>query len=258
MKSPAFQWYPTDYLGSQRVQMMSLEQEGAYCRLIWYCWQHGSIPSGAEDAARLIGKGCSVELANSVLGMFQPSKEPGRLMHDRLEMEREKQAVWRKKSSDGGLKSAQVRWGKSVNNDKGGYKMVTRVVTKCLPPKGNSPSSSPSSSPVHKYSPSEGSSDHQAFIAEWVEAYKAAFGFDYQFKGGRDGKAVKLLLATNIETTELLRIAKDAWRRTLNDKFAAHCKQAATIHGFQDRLNQIRVELSTNAGEKPKGHVSAC
>lgn len=114
MKSPAFQWYPTDYLGSQRVQMMTLEEEGAYCRLLWSCWQHGSIPSEPELAARLVGKGCSTTVAKTVLLMFTPSEDPTRLLHDRLELERQKQASWRAKSAAGGRKSSEVRKGGST------------------------------------------------------------------------------------------------------------------------------------------------
>ena len=72
MKSPAFQFYPTDYLGSQRVQMMTLDEEGAYIRLLSYCWQHGTIPSDPAQAARLIGKGASTTLASTM----QPPSQP--------------------------------------------------------------------------------------------------------------------------------------------------------------------------------------
>ena len=109
MKSPAFQFYPTDWLGSQRVQMLTLEEEGAYIRLVASCWQHGSIPADTEQCARIIGKGCSTTVARVVQAMFQPSHEAGRLVHDRLESERIKQADWREKSSLGGKKSAQMR-----------------------------------------------------------------------------------------------------------------------------------------------------
>jgi len=136
MKSPAFQFYPTDYLGSQRVQLLTLEEEGAYVRLLCSCWQHGSIPADPDQAARLIGKGASTTVARVVLAMFQPSGESGRLIHDRLEAEREKQAVWREKSSAGGRKSAEMR--------KGG----SRVVEPPHQPNGNTPSPSPSPSPI--------------------------------------------------------------------------------------------------------------
>lgn len=129
MKSPAFQWYPTDYLGSQRVAMMTLEEEGAYCRLLWYCWQHGSIPSEPPLVARLIGKGCTELIAEAILPMFEVVLSDGRLSHDRLEQERTKQKHWRAKSSKGGKRSAEARKGGST------------TLQPPLQPKGNTPSS---------------------------------------------------------------------------------------------------------------------
>ena len=49
-KAPAFQWYPKDYLSDLNVVVMTLEEEGAYRRLMDYCWLHGSIP---DDMAAL-------------------------------------------------------------------------------------------------------------------------------------------------------------------------------------------------------------
>jgi len=113
-KSPAFQFYPADWLGSQRVSLMTLEEEGAYIRLLSYCWQHGSIPADPDAAARLIGKGASPVLASKVLTMFQPPLETGSpcgavLVHERLQAEKEKQLAWKTKSSEGGKKSAEKR-----------------------------------------------------------------------------------------------------------------------------------------------------
>ena len=100
MKSPAFQFYPADYIGSQRVQMLTLEEEGAYIRLLCSCWQHGSIPADPEMAARIIGKGGSRVVAEVVLKLFiQHPSDPTLLTHERLEEERTKQAFWREKSS---------------------------------------------------------------------------------------------------------------------------------------------------------------
>lgn len=110
MGSPAFQFYPADYLGSQRVSLMSLEEEGAYIRLICSCWKHGSIPANPEQIARLIGKGADTTLATTLATMFQPHPEnPMLLIHERLEQERAKQMEWRRKSAEGGKKSAEKR-----------------------------------------------------------------------------------------------------------------------------------------------------
>jgi uncharacterized protein YdaU (DUF1376 family) len=114
MKSPAFQFYPADYASSQRVRLLTLEEEGAYINLLCSCWLHGSIPADPAMAARLVGKGCSATLASTVLTMFTPSSQAGRMVHDRLERERLKQSDWREKSASGGRKSAELRKGAST------------------------------------------------------------------------------------------------------------------------------------------------
>jgi hypothetical protein len=109
-KRPAFQFYPGDWLGSQRVSLLTLEEEGAYLRLLASCWQHGSIPSAPDMIARLIGKGASTTLATTLATMFQPHPfNPALLVHDRLEKEREKQDAWSEKCREGGRKSAEMR-----------------------------------------------------------------------------------------------------------------------------------------------------
>ena len=129
IKRPAFQFYPAEYLGSQRVALMTLEEEGAYLRLLCYCWQHGSIPSNPDQIARLIGKGASTTLATTVATMFKPHQENGSLLvHERLEQEILKQNEWARKSAEGGKKSAEMR--KML---KGGSTTLARVVEDCLP-----------------------------------------------------------------------------------------------------------------------------
>ena len=85
----------------------------------------------------------------------------------------------------------------------------------------------------------DGDGEHKAFIQGWVENFKAQFGHDYVFDGGRDAKAVKELLKTGILRIDLLEIAKKAW--PLQNCFA--CRMASTIHGFNDKLNQIRIDI---------------
>lgn len=148
MKSPAFQFYPADYLADEAVQMMTLEEEGVYIRLLSYCWREGSIPSDPDKCARLVGKGASTTVVRVVQGCFNQSSTDGsRLVHPRLEAEKAKQEAWVSKSREGGLKSAKVRL-----NLKGGSTTVaekakggSEMVDKCLEPNGNSSSSSSSS-----------------------------------------------------------------------------------------------------------------
>lgn len=114
LKSPAFQWYPRDVLSSERVQLMTLSEEGAYRRAIDFCWLGGSIPSDPKHLAKLIGKSCTVAIAKVVLTMFIPhSEDPERMIHERLEIARQQQAAWREKTSYAGKKSGEARRKKS-------------------------------------------------------------------------------------------------------------------------------------------------
>lgn len=108
-KSPAFQWYPKDILSSARVQEMTLAEEGAYRRLLDFCWLNGSVPSDEKRAARLIGKGATPEIAKVALAMFiaHPT-EPDKMIHDRLDIERIKQL----NNSEARRLASEARWNK--------------------------------------------------------------------------------------------------------------------------------------------------
>ena len=153
MKRPSFQFYPGDWLSSQRVALMSLDEEGAYIRALSFCWNHGSIPSDPEKLARLIGKGASTTLATTLATMFEPdSNDPSKLVHARLNAERAKQDEWSRKSSEGGRKSAELR----QNHNGASTTLATTletVVEKWHQPNGNSSSASSSSSPSSLSSP---------------------------------------------------------------------------------------------------------
>ena len=114
-KSPAFQWYPKDILASSRVQEMSLAEEGAYRRLLDYCWLNESVPADEKRCARIIGKGATPEMAKVVLEMFVPHPaDETRMIHDRLEIEREKQ----KKNSIARKQASEARWNKRGKSKK--------------------------------------------------------------------------------------------------------------------------------------------
>lgn len=120
-KSPAYQRYSKDYLSSIRVQMMSLEEEGAYNRLIEYCWLNGWIPSDAQKVVRLVGKGCTLEIAQVCLDMFEPHPtDADKMVHGRLEVEREKQEENSLKRSN----AANARWNKESKYADAGAKQT--------------------------------------------------------------------------------------------------------------------------------------
>lgn len=132
MSSPAFQFYPKEYLASEKVAMMDLACEGPYLRAMCHCWLNGSIPADPKQLARLIGKDCSEDMARVVQGCFnQHPTDPLRLTHLRLDSERDKQRVWSDKSSYGGKKSAEIR--KKMAELKGGSRVVQPKVNIAFP-----------------------------------------------------------------------------------------------------------------------------
>ena len=140
-KSPAFQMYPKDYLSDLNVQVMTLQEEGAYIRLMMTWWnERGYLPNDDDMLAKIVGKGCTQEIIGVVKKCFIPNPDDStKLIQPRLQKEIIKQAEWSKKSSLGGKKGAETRWGsKDTDKNKGGDKMVLT--------KNNSPSSSPSPS----------------------------------------------------------------------------------------------------------------
>lgn len=111
-KSPAFQFYPGDFLRDGKQAAMSLHECGAYIRLICFCWTDGSIPNNTERLARLVGTTPAAmrKLWPAIESCFRVSGTIGdRLIHPRLEREREKQDEYRRRQSDRGKASAASR-----------------------------------------------------------------------------------------------------------------------------------------------------
>jgi len=115
--SPAFQWYPKDALSSIRLSMLSLEEEGAYRRALDFCWLHGSIPSDTTKLIRLIGKGCTLEVAEAIKPMFE--EVDGQLFHERLEQERTKQKAFREKQAENGKRGGRPKINPTETQEKG-------------------------------------------------------------------------------------------------------------------------------------------
>ena len=137
-KSPAFQFYPDSWLSSKDILLMTPAEEGAYIHLLSLAWLEDDcgLPNDDEALAILSRLGRKWEKSSHKLrAKFRA--ENGRLYNDRLLVERCKQEEWRRKSSEGGKRSAEVR---HEANLKGG----AMVVEEWCVPKGNSSSPSPS------------------------------------------------------------------------------------------------------------------
>ncbi len=90
-KSPAFQFYPKDWLSDSNVIAMPPHVEGCYVRLMCMCWIEGSIP---VDFYHLLKGGTQLlesefELLKKCFRKHPKNNEL--LIHPRLEKERKKQ-----------------------------------------------------------------------------------------------------------------------------------------------------------------------
>jgi uncharacterized protein YdaU (DUF1376 family) len=108
-KSPAFQFYPKDFLADEKQAVMSCETAGAYMRLMCYAWIEGSIPDDEAACARLAGAERDLFDWVAIRRCFQ-SGEAGRLVHGRLEREREKQREYSEGRSEAGRRGAAAKW----------------------------------------------------------------------------------------------------------------------------------------------------
>lgn len=146
MKSPAFQFYPDDFVGSGTVQAADADEIGAYTLLLCLDW--GEV--GFEYDEKRLAKVCRLSRARfrvvwSHLAAKFPARD-GRHYNPRLEREREKQAEWHAKSSAGGKKGAAARWGghnhPHIEGDGGGHKGGHRMVITTASPNDDTPVSS--------------------------------------------------------------------------------------------------------------------
>ncbi len=109
-KSPAYQWYPKDYMTDPDVIAMTLAQEGAYRRLLDVCWLENGLPTDPSILWRL-AKADSEQVFTHELWPVVYRKfheKDGRLHHGRLDVERSKQ----RKNSRVRKLAAKARWDK--------------------------------------------------------------------------------------------------------------------------------------------------
>lgn len=112
-KPPAYQHYPADYLSDEDTATMTLEEEGAYRRLLDHHWREGSIPADPEQLRRLL-KWIPMRRFRAIWakvgGCFSPAADrPERLVNERLAMQRQELEDFRAERSESGRKGAEAK-----------------------------------------------------------------------------------------------------------------------------------------------------
>lgn len=110
MKSPAFQFYPADYLSDMKVRMLSWPSKGVYMDLLCYCWREEWIPNDSSAIAQLCG--ChDIAIIEPCMKLFDVDPEnASKLTHKRLNEERIKQQEFREERVESGKRGANKRW----------------------------------------------------------------------------------------------------------------------------------------------------
>lgn len=109
--APWYPWYVRDVLTSERVDLLSLAEEGGYRRALDRAWMIGSVPANPKDCAAVIGNGCTPKIAGKVLTMFVSMPDrPDRMINVKLEKVREEQRKKYKKRSKAGKENAIKGW----------------------------------------------------------------------------------------------------------------------------------------------------
>lgn len=191
-QDPAFPWYASDWLGSNRRAMMTLEQQGAYMNLLCRQWTDPtcSLPDDDDALANLseLGERWLKGSSKVVRDCFpkHPSLE-GRIANSRMLEIHQERVDWRDKCRAGGLKSAEVRRAKSKGKrtsgkEKGSLTTLSTTLASKRQLNGNTPSPSPSPSYKTKEEPI-GSSFCDAPPEPSPPAAKSPFSFP--LKGGK-------------------------------------------------------------------------
>jgi uncharacterized protein YdaU (DUF1376 family) len=106
-KSPAFQFYPKDFLSSRRVDRMSMTERGIYITLLSHCWLENGLPADISElasACRMKRSQFERIWASSLRECF--AEKNGKLINPRLERERHAQSEYRRKQKE----KAEKRW----------------------------------------------------------------------------------------------------------------------------------------------------
>ena len=109
VKSPAFQFYPKDWLADGNVRAMGHEARGIYIDLLAIYWNDGGLPADTQSLARRV---C---VPSRTFQRLWPLIEPcfqtdgNSITSLRLEAEKAKQAAYRTMQQEKGLKSAKSR-----------------------------------------------------------------------------------------------------------------------------------------------------
>lgn len=115
-----YRWYPRDFEADEPVKLMTLEEEGAYHRLLDHQWINGSLPIEPAQLARICKNVTPAKMRrlwSALAACFTriDTAEGPRYQNRRLERERAKVMAYRDQRSAQARHAAQTRWQTSAS-----------------------------------------------------------------------------------------------------------------------------------------------
>lgn len=140
----SFPFFPDDWLGSSKVAVMTLAEQGAYIRLLAHQWNDPTCTLPDDDAKLAALSGFGPEWpahSASMREAFVPHRTKGRVHNEKLSQKRAELMSFKKKASERGKHGADSRW-------KGtGHQDVNAEPTPQASPKHRDASGMPQASP---------------------------------------------------------------------------------------------------------------
>lgn len=200
-KSPAFQFYPKDFVTG--TVTLTTEEVGAYILLMCHCWDNGSVPPDVNTLARIARLSPSrMRRTWDVLVTKFTATGDGRYTQPRLERERQKQADYRRKQSDKGKASANRR---ATDRQPDGNRGSTAVQPEPQPEPNSPISNLQSASPDSRQRKTRAGE----FCAWYAEKHYELFGVGYLGSPQKDDMKAQELTA--VFTDQELRDAALVW-----------------------------------------------
>jgi uncharacterized protein YdaU (DUF1376 family) len=254
-KSPAFQFYPGDFLSDPNVAAMSTEAQGAYIRLLCFAWLDGSIPADVALLAPMCGLAHdSFTKAWAVVQRCWTESSTGRLVNPRLERERVFQAEGRARrqlASQVAVEAKQRIVNESSTNRATVDPLTLHPTPDTLRPKPDTRHPIPDTrdpKPVLEKQPrAPRTGPHAELIQFWERLWLETRGTPYavETKDGVAASAVLKLASGSLQEAQrraerLLR-SSDAWMT-----------QNASLGLLRSRWNQLAFDVVGSKNE-PKG-----
>jgi len=223
---PAFQFYPSDFLSDENVALMNNTEVGCYIKLLCYCWKQGSIPNDVNKIARLCNETeeSMAQLWIAISCCFKDGVNEGRLTHQRLEKERQKQLKFSKERSESGRKGAEIRWKNST--------AIAKPIAKPM-----AKDSSSSSSSINKYS---------VCFLEFYSSYPLKKEKKKAYKRWQTLKKQNQLPPIDIILSAITK--QKEWRKNANGEFRPEWKHPATWLNagcWEDEINTTTKKILT-------------